>query len=336
MAISYEDELDLLIKEADDERVELEKELVEEPVEKSEEEPVEEVIKQIEEASEEKKVEEESEEKEEVEEQEEESEEEESEIEETKTFEPIEVELYGQNVTLNSEEELKSFIKKGAEALNKEPETHKEEKQIIQQGNLTQDDLNLLIDAKNGKPEAIAKIIEIAGTDIETVNEVNPEDYKQEFQAKFETDVDEVANDIIANPELHKKYMETATKVPQSFIDTVQGDANHLRAFSEHIKSGLADKIIPEAIKAQALNGGDFLTHYATIGRSIVEAGNKQVVEKKEEAKPVVTAEEKELRKKAAGTRVSSSLNTKISVDDIATMPFDELMKKETLKKLRD
>ena len=81
-------------------------------------------------------------------------------------FEPIEVEVSGVKVVINSKEEMLAYVKKGASTFNVEQDRFTEEKTILEQGKISADDLKLLVDAKNGSKEALALLARKANIDI--------------------------------------------------------------------------------------------------------------------------------------------------------------------------
>lgn len=77
-------------------------------------------------------------------------------------FKPVEFEIAGQKIVLNSEEELRAMLSKGAESLSKQDDNLSLEKAIIEQGKITADDLKLLIDAKMETQKQLQNLQQIA------------------------------------------------------------------------------------------------------------------------------------------------------------------------------
>ena len=57
-------------------------------------------------------------------------------------FTPIEIEVGGHKVKITSQEDLMAYVTKGAESFNKKEDKFVNEKTILEQGQLTADDLN--------------------------------------------------------------------------------------------------------------------------------------------------------------------------------------------------
>lgn len=239
-------------------------------------------------------------------------------------FKPIEFEIAGQKIILNSEAELKAMLSKGAESLSKQDNSMSLEKTIIEQGKITADDLKLLIDAKNGDAKALAKLAKNSKIDILEVEADDDEKYVPTFQPTIISDTEKVAREIANDTEHAEVFTKIASGLPVDFKQAIMSNANDLKAFSEHIKSGLAQQIIPEAMKRTFTEGISFSDAYVKVG---LELSNKQPEQKKTER--TLTDREKELRKKASeqGNNQSNNSKKKITVDDIANMPIEEFEK---------
>jgi len=248
---------------------------------------------------------------------------EEEENEEVTDFKPIEIDILGQKVTIDSQDELMKFLKKGVSAeSNPKKLPPSEAEQIMLQGKLTEKDLALIIDAKNGNKFAIAKLAKESGIDINEVLEDDAENYTQKFQPKVMSEVDMVAEEILSDNDWKTKFQETLQSVPEDFIQDITVDPERLRNFGEHVKSGLAQRIIPLAIKSKILNGGTFLENYAKVGRRVTQ---EDTVPKKRKISPRA----KEMKRRAVAPKGSTeSTKKETSGDDIWNMSDKEFEKK--------
>lgn len=241
------------------------------------------------------------------------------------SFEPVEVEINGQQVTLDSQEELLAYVKnKGSGVSKRQRKSHID--QIAEQGDISKDDLKLFIDAKNGDPAAIARIAQKAKVDLYDLNDEQASEYSPKFQERLMTEVDEVAADIMEDTALHTDFTKVVATVPDSFKATIASNPKALTNFSKHVKSGLAQEVIPMVIKEQALHGGDFMDLYAKIGRE-VSAAKKDPKENKKVRKVDPRAEK--LRKQAKNPKGSNKgTKTKQTGDDIWNMSTEDFAKK--------
>jgi hypothetical protein len=237
-------------------------------------------------------------------------------------FEPIEVEVAGVKVTINSKEEMLAYIKKGASTFNTEPEKFTEEKVILEQGKVSAEDLKLLVDAKNGSKEALALLARKANIDILDVESEMADDYTQQTQYYQQSEVDKVADEILSDTELASEFKRVASALPQDFMSEVTSNARDLKAFSGHIKSGIAQEVIPLAINSQIVNGGTFLENYNKIGQALA------MKKAQPEVKREVGQREQEFRKRASsgsGHNSQSVGNSGKDIWDMSDEDFDNL-----------
>ncbi len=242
-------------------------------------------------------------------------------------FDPIEVTVNGQNISINTKEEMLAFIKKGASSMGNKPSRKSTNDQIVEQGKLSQDDLKLLIDAKNGDKKAIAKLAKDSNIDIYDLGDDDAVNYKATFNPTLRTEMDDIADDIIADNDWHDSFKKASNAVPPDFLNEIASNPSALRNFSNQVKSGLAQRIIPEAIKASMLNSDSFMNNYAKIGQRIYNEDQADPVEKKNVRKKDPRADK--LRERAKNSKGSNKgTKTKITGDDIWDMSDEEFNKK--------
>lgn len=229
-------------------------------------------------------------------------------------FTPMETEIGGHKITINSKEELEALIKKGAESFNQEPDTLTTEKAIIEQGKVTAEDLKLLVDAKNGDVNAIAKLAQQAKVDTIDIPD-NGDEYKPTFEPTVPTEVDIVARNIMADTNLHAEFTKVTSGLPQDFIKNISSNAKDLATFGQQVKDGLAQEIIPEAMKL-SLMGMDFTQAYVQAGTKILKAKSEST-ETNQKQERQVSDKEKQLRKQAK-EQTSTKTSTKKTGEDMS------------------
>ena len=242
-------------------------------------------------------------------------------------FVPVEVTVKGHTFTLDSQEELVAFAKNNKNNVPKSADRNADTNRYIEQGKVTEADLALLIDAKNGNPDAIAKLAHMAKVDLTDIVDGQENSYKQGFHPTIETDVEVVANEIVADKEHFTEVKGMFDSVDSSFADIVTADASKLQAFSKHVKSGLAKRIIPMAIKEQLSNGGDFYSNYAKVGLAMSKAdtannSNKEQTTNNKERQ--MSEREAKLREKADGGGNGHESDSSGAADDIWSMSDEE------------
>ena len=240
----------------------------------------------------------------------------------TAKFTPLEVTVNGQKVMLESQEEVKDFINtKNRNTLPKENVTE----EIVKQAKLSQEDLALFADIKTGDVGAFAKLAKDLGIDLAEVDEFDGK-YEQKFKPNIKTDFDRVIDSIGNDAELAPKFNEVTKDLPDDFLHSVSQNPNDLAQFASHIKSGLAQELLELAVKDTALGKGTLIENYIKHGEA--KAGKKAEAKpaKKEERK--LSEKEIKLRKRANADNEQNKggKTADLSVDDIWDDP--EIMKK--------
>lgn len=231
-------------------------------------------------------------------------------------------------IKITSKEELLAYAKKGVEQ-NKSIREKSNVELIAEQGDLSHDDMMLIINAKKGDKNALAKIAELGNVDLLDVENEDANSYKNEFQVETVSEVDTAINEILSDSVHSENFATFAKQVPESFSELLLKDAGVLRAFSTHVKTGLAAKVIPEAIKATQLTGGNFIDNYASIGRRVAAEMKASTTETKEVKKSddsrEVSDREQKLRERAShDSKEKGGKKTGLSVDDIWNMSNEE------------
>ena len=242
-------------------------------------------------------------------------------------FENVEVQMNGQTITLESEEELRAFVKNNR---GNTVETHQKKSKndrTMEQGNLTQDDLGLLIDAKNGDPAAIAKLAKMAKVDVYDMDEDLADSYVPKFSPQEISAVDEVAEEIMSDEKHYTDFRNVVENLPKDFVAAVSVDANALKHLSGQIRSGIAQEVIPIAMKKQMLEGGSFLENYISVGREITQDKNGKPEDSKTKRKRNPRAEK--LKDKARNSKGSNKGTKTVQTgEDIWAMSTKDFNKK--------
>jgi len=238
-------------------------------------------------------------------------------------FKPIEVEINGNKISIDSEDELQTFVRQFGNQNKTKTQRKTKEQLILEQAGLSEEDLRLLADAKSGDKAAIAKLAKQSNVDIYDLDEDLADEYSPKFDVEMPSEVDQVAEEIMNNQELHTKFQEVVKSVPQDFTAVLVQDASALKNFAEHVESGLAQKIIPQAIKQQMLNGGNFIDHYAKIGREMVAHNQLEKTVRKKNPRA------EELKKRARNNKgTNKGTKTKETAEDVWSMSDKEFEKK--------
>ncbi len=224
-----------------------------------------------------------------------------------------------------TKEQLMMYAQRGADNFNDKEKTDSESDIVMKQAGLTAEDLKLYAEAKGGSKEAIAQIAKLNGVDIMDVESEMADKYQQSQQYHVPTEMDGVIKDISSDPELAVNFKGTVEQIRSAgpeFIKIISENPNALKDFSGHVKSGIAQEIIPKAIHAMNTQGGTFSENYAKIGKTLSESRQTQKETVKETR--TVSKREEQMRKKASAGNSGKSKHSKTSDDDIFEMSESE------------
>ena len=238
-------------------------------------------------------------------------------------FEPITVNFNGSQIQLENMSEVKSYL-----ARTGKPNGTKtsKEKQLMAQSGLSEEDIALMVDAKKGNKGAIAKLAKNANVDVYDLDDEMAESYTPEFQAQYMSEVDEVAEEIMSNESLAQEFQEVTKSLPEDFIGAIASNPVALRNFAQHVESGLAQEVLPQAMKKVLLEGGDLLTHYTTLGEAAFHNKREKPSDSKTTRK--LSPRAGELKKQATKKKVGQSKKkTTLSADDVWNMSDEDFAK---------
>lgn len=238
-----------------------------------------------------------------------------------KEFEPIEFEYSGHKIKVESQDELIAMLRKSAELqTNFKPKT--KEELALEQAGLSAEDIALYIDAKNGDKNALAKIATLGKIDLLDVSEEDATAYTKKFNVVEPNDAEIVAQSIVNDKQLFETFTRVTSGLPKHFMTAVTSNARDLATFKEQIQSGLAQEIIPQALKL-TYQGVDFIDAYVRVGTKIMSerAGNNTQQQQQQPQDRTISDREKNLRKiandKSSG---SQNKNKNVEADDIWNM----------------
>lgn len=207
---------------------------------------------------------------------------------------------------INNRQELEDLARKGLNFTRKTQELAKYRTTVdyLNNHNIDMDTLQTLVEAQNGSKEALGKLAKQANIDVfdvDTDKEFTP---NPDFAPRQMSEVDMVAEEIQQQPEVAEKFRGFMDYTPDSFKNQLASDADTLRKFATDVRNGVADKIMPEAVKLHALRGGDFIQSY-------IEAGNKvfsqETVEQPTQAQPSAPVAEPSPNRAKAGVASSTT-----------------------------
>ena len=145
----------------------------------------------------------------------------------------------------------------------------------LKENDISNEDIALLIESKQGNKSAIAKLMKFGGvdaldvdTDDEQVDSYKPKEYGNNFDPVMEEVRFEINNDTEFLPATQQALQD----MPSDLYEEVASNPSNLRGLHLDVKSGLYGATIGEVTKAKALGDvRDTLTIYKEKARSIVE-----------------------------------------------------------------
>ena len=238
---------------------------------------------------------------------------------------PKDINVNGMKVRATMDE-LEAGFKKGMNYTQKMQEIapHRKDMNLMMDNGLTTADLNLLVEAKGGNKEALAKLLgdaKVDPLDIETDDgkEYTPKDYSKEVP---NVEMEQVKSEILQDTEFSPQVENALQTMPEDMYNMVSDGAGKMNALYSDIKSGLYAKAMPEVLKQQALNG----QHEPTIDTYLKVAQQfiKQAPQEKATT-PVNNTELNAKRKNAATTPQSKPSEKKSLIkEDLDTMSDED------------
>jgi len=233
-------------------------------------------------------------------------------------------------------DELEEGFKKGMNYTQKMQEIapHRKAMGIMKDNQLTEADLNLLIEAKGGNKEALAKLLMDSKTDpfelnLEAKEDYTPKDYGKEV---VDVEIQTVKDEILADTEYSQVVEEAIQKMPEDMYNMVSANAQGWSSLYKDVKEGVYQKVMPEVMKQQALYGNTepTIATYLKIANLLGEKDTPKSTEVKAPEKKVDKAELNNKRKKAASsTNVDKNKSSKSYIEEDLEKLSDEDFDKE-------
>ena len=170
----------------------------------------------------------------------------------------------GREYEFTDEEMKASYGKLFGQAMDytKKMQTIKPYRKMIdawEQEKLTQDDLNLMIDARKGDKAALAELLKQTGVDAleldsdESESTYTPKDYGRDDKA---LDLEDVIKDISSDKEYEVTQKVLVKEWDDKSWQTMSSDPQMIRLLHNDVKSGMYDKLMPTVDKLKTYDGG--------------------------------------------------------------------------------
>lgn len=255
----------------------------------------------------------------------------------------------GREIQITKPEDMISLMQKGLNYVKNMTELKplKQLNSLITQHGITQEDLGLLIELKQKKPEAIAKIVKDSGVDVYGLNVDEAESY-----VPTTPQVPQINEALEATLEDLKStspvFNQTIQIVGNQWDDVSRVKvAEHpqlLRILDAQVASGVYAKIDSVVQYEKALGrlvGLSDLEAYVEVERRLQQVGGQPtpvVAAAQQPLKPVVTQQQQQVnnqRKSAAPPRVVKETTTSPSIINSPALSDDEFLKQLSSQGLR-
>ena len=150
----------------------------------------------------------------------------------------------------------------------------------MQEHNLSENDINLLIEAKQGNKDAMAQFLKQTNIDVYDLDLENKEEYAPNQYGKNDNELalDEVVNTISKDTEFTMTQDVVDRQWDSSSRKVLAEQPNLIVGLHNDIKTGLYAKVMPEAMKLKMLDNGrkSDLEYYVEAGQQITTAQNAE------------------------------------------------------------
>jgi len=222
----------------------------------------------------------------------------------------------GKDIPIEDIEELYTLASKGINYTQKMQniKPFRSAIELMQEQQLTLDDLNLLSDIKQGNKDAVKKLIK--DVDLDIYEEFDPAEEVNYIPNNYAPDPKVVeVNDIVSNLAQDEEFKVTEKVISTMLDDTSRQEfldkPNLIEALHNDIKSGIFYDIEPEMTKMKLLGSGNesFLELYSKAADKVSQKLKTQTVQKTEDK--IQTQRNNGISKKRASVGVTKKQQPK-------------------------
>jgi len=245
----------------------------------------------------------------------------------------IPLKVSGKEIPINSLDELYTLASGGAAVTQKFQEiaAHKKSISIMQQHGLTEADLSLLIEARNGSKDALASLVKQSGIDSIDVTDQVAEGYQpgKFIPSDQQVSLDDVQREIAMDPEYNITQNVVNNVMDERSQNMLVQNPNMIRGLHHDIKSGAYQEVSAHAEKLKLMDGGlksdmEYYIQAAQEGPSGQQPQQQIPAQPAPEPQPRKRVVSKDKRKAAGGSN-RNKVQTP-SVQDVNSMTDEELM----------
>ena len=243
-------------------------------------------------------------------------------------FKPLR--MNGKDVSINSMEELYALASAGGQFTQKMQEIsqYKKSLAVMQKNGLTEQDLSLLIEARNGNKDALASILKQSGVDTLELEDEPSEGYQPGAYVPTDMEVSlmDVQREISSDPEYQITQNVVNNMLDNQSQDMLVQNPSMIRGIHQDIKNGVFQGVKAEADKLKIMDGGRHSDMEYYIAAAKQDAQNNQAHAPQEQAPEPTKPSRNTSRRKAAGSS-RPKVQPKKVIDFSDDIDDDELMK---------
>lgn len=236
-------------------------------------------------------------------------------------FQPLKIN--GEEIPIENMQELYSLGSKGGHFTQSMQEIAPYRRSIsaMKENNLTEADINLLIEARSGNKDAMSALMQSSGIDPIDVEDKPAEGYvtKQYGQSQQQMDIQDIQRDLGKDPEFAMTTSVIDDQWDPASRAKLAEDPKMIRGLHEDIKSGVYQQVAPQASKLAVMDG-----HRKSKLDYYIEAGAQyfaiQDAEHQRRATPAAPAQPTNSREKRSAANPGGNATKKPDVIDYLNM----------------
>jgi len=246
------------------------------------------------------------------------------------------VNINGSDIKLKDIDELQEVTKSAIKGDTKYKQ-HKDSIAVlegIKEEGVSDEDLYLLVEAKKGNKQALAKLISDSGVDIDDIDDTDPTGYKpSEYKADpnyIETKA--ILTDLQSDESVYNQFENLLLKdFDEASRKEVFENPKILEFVGETIKAGLFEKIAPNYMKNKLLGKSNsieaYISAYDEYSKELKESSENTRKNHKEQIEDKSKDKATKRKKVSDGSRKRTPRGKKKNVEDMSDTEFEKYYK---------
>ena len=240
-------------------------------------------------------------------------------------FQPIKIN--GQDIPVENMKELYALGSKGGHFTQSMQEIAPYRRSIsaMKENDISEADINLLIEARKGNKDALSAIMQVGGIDPLDIEDTPSDGYapKEYGQSTQQMAIADIQRELGQDPEFVTTQSIVDTQWDAKSRSTLAQDVNLIRGLHNDVKSGTYNIIAPQAAKLELMDGGNRskLEYYMEAGQRYFAV---QDAENQRREAPAQSVTNNNVNQKKSAGSPKGSTTRKPDVIDYLDMSDDE------------